>query len=144
MPGKKIGLDSELLIKATTPADTVVGGLLSLDGPNFSQAKVDVTEIKTGGTAQFNEYIGGYIDGGDVTVELAFYSTDDSGQELLKTGLAASTCYAFRLYRGSTVDDAYDFKAVITELGSAIPGKDEMLTRSVTLSLSGVPDSSIG
>ncbi len=137
MPGKKIGLGSQMLIGATTPSTVILGGLLSVDGPNFSREMADITEIRSSTVDPYIEETPGYISIDPVTVELAYYSTDDAGQTLLKAAFMATTGYAFKLFRGSTLDDAYNFKAHVTGIGTSVPGRSDMITRTITLNVQG-------
>jgi|GEM_PF-6198851 len=140
MPGKKIGLGSQIAVAATTAgAYDVIGGLLSWDGPNRTKPIIDMTCI-TDSTNDYVEKLGGYKDAGEVSLELLFYSTDDTGQTTLAAGYESSTAYAFEIYRGSTTDSKYHFKAIVQDYGEAMPGRDEAMTRSVTLALTGRPE----
>lgn len=139
MARKMIGLGATLSVKvstASTATYAAVGGLTSFSGPNGSGDDVDTTTMSTG-TDYFKTFQRGQVDGGELTLSLAYSSTDTSSKNLAaiyKTGAMQTWKVTFP----STAVTAESFSGFVQSMGRELT-KDSMITRSVTIKVSGSP-----
>ena len=105
----------------------------NIDGPNLARDTIDVTSLDS--TGGYREFIGGFRDGGEVTLEMNF---TESGWIDLKARFEEETnhAYSITLDEGGTNEFEFEFSAWITALGVAVP-LDDKITCSVTLKIDG-------
>lgn len=122
---------------ATPEVFTEIAEVTNISGPNWALDALDMTSHSSSGD---REFVGGLIDGGEITLELNFIPTD--GTQDMTTGvladLIARTQHNYQLQFSDSLLDptVYEFVAFPTafEPGSAVDGK---LSGSVTFKVTG-------
>lgn len=134
---KCIGLGTAVGVRASgsTAAFTTVAGLIGISGPNPSADSIDVSTIDN--ATNFKEEQGGQVDPGDVTMNLAYGSTNPS-QKILAGFLASRAAAEFQITFPTTTTAAETFTGYVNGMGREIQ-KDAMTTRSVTVGVTGDP-----
>lgn len=135
---KRIGLGMQLSISSSTGTPfanhTVIAGLLSADGPDGTADDVDTSTIDQ--ATNDKSFQRGQFDPGDLTMELAYGATDPSQSKL---GTARATGQIREFLVTDTVGGTTEsFSGYIKGMGRAIE-KDSMVTRSVTVKITGDP-----
>ncbi len=103
----------------------------SIAGPNKSRDVIDVTSLDS--TGGYREFIGGFRDGGTVTLPMNFTR---STYETMNTDFESDTLQNYEILLPDTEATSFEFTALVTELGLAIPA-DDKITADVTLKVSG-------
>ncbi len=103
----------------------------SISGPNITRGTIDVTSLDS--TGGYREFIGGFRDGGEVTLNMNF--TLDSYDDF-KVDIEASTLKTYSIELPDTNTTTFSFSALVTSLGMAVP-MDDKVTSDVTLKISG-------
>ncbi len=103
----------------------------SITGPDKSRATIDVTSLDS--TGGYREFIAGFRDGGEVTLQMNFTRNtyDDMNDDFESDSLVD-----YRLVMSDASKTTFDFKALVTAIGLAIP-LDDKITAPVTLKISG-------
>ncbi len=131
-----IGLGTELRIgdgAVGTEVFTLIGKVRNIDWTGRAVPAVRTTSMESGAET----FIGGILDGGEVSGELNYIPADVE-QEQLETDFEARTLRNFELEMADgTTTVTYTFAAIITELGTAVP-LDDVVTRSFSLKVSGL------
>jgi predicted secreted protein len=121
-----------------TESFTTVAQVSNISGPGLSMDALDVTHHSS--TAGWREFIGGLMDGGEVTVDI-FYDpvagTHDGSTGLIKD-MEDRTVRNFQLVFPDAGTTTWSFAALVTGFEPSAP-IDGSLTASVTLKLSGQP-----
>lgn len=112
-------------------AFTAIAEVNSISGPNLSRDTIDVTSLDS--TGGFREFIGGFRDGGEVTLEMNF--TLD-GYDTIKDDFDSDDLRDYQIVLPDTGATTFEFSALVTNLGLAIP-MDDKITCDVTLKVSG-------
>lgn len=119
---------------------TTVGGVYTqvaevpnIQGPNQTKNTYDVTDLDS--TGGYNEFIGGFKNGGEVTLDMFF--THD-GYAAMKTIFESASNYFWKIVLPNDEQSIFGFEAPCTALGTQIPA-DEKVTAPVTLKVSGAP-----
>ena len=80
---KMIGLGTHLYVKTSTASTTTytdIGGLISLPGPDGSGDDIDTSTIDN--SDNFKTFVRGQVDPGEMSLTLAYSSTDSSSKKL--------------------------------------------------------------
>jgi hypothetical protein len=130
----KIGLGTTVAYESATPGTyTPIGETFEFEPPTLSMDTIDSTDFSH--TDGYRRFIGGLIDGGEITFTLNF---DPAGtvygalETILETRAVKNWKFA---YAGSTVNTIVS--ALITSLGRVVPMDDKM-SMPVTLKVSGL------
>lgn len=116
---------------ASSPTFSDIAEVNSIDGPNMSRDTIDVTSLDS--TGGYREFIGGFRDGGEVTLEMNFTLT---GYAQMKADFESSSRVNYQIVLPDSGATTFDFSALVTSLGTAIP-MDDKVTSSVTIKISG-------
>ena len=103
----------------------------SITGPGKSRDTIDVTTLDS--TGGYREFIGGFRDGGTVTLPMNFTR---STYDLMNTDFESDDLQNYEIFLPDTEGTSFEFEALVTELGLAIPA-DDKITADVTLKVSG-------
>ena len=103
----------------------------SITGPNKSRDTIDVTSLDS--TGGYREFIGGFRDGGTVTLPMNFTRTT---YDLMNTDFESDTLQNYEIFLPDDEATSFEFAALVTELGLAVP-VDDKITADVTLKVSG-------
>ena len=116
---------------------TTVAEAQSIKGPNIKQATIDVTSHSSGG---WKEFIGGILEGGQVTFQLNFIPTDatQGNTSGLLRDLKNRTKRNFKLVLTDPGVTTWAFTALVTDFPIDAP-TDGKLSASVTLQITGIP-----
>lgn len=113
-----------------------IANVTSISGPNQTAGQIDTTALDTSGG--YRTFIGGFRDGGEMTLELNYDSSEDSHKEAA-TGLKRYFNEGENESWTLTLSDssAFTFDAAVTGIDGPNHGVDEVVTMSVTLKVSG-------
>lgn len=115
-------------------AGNVIAELTNITGPSKGADSIDVTNFSS--PDYYREFIRGFKDGGEVSVEGNFIAGDTLGQIALETDFEAGTVQAFIItFLNSTT---WTFSAVVTKYETTAPF-DGKVGLAVTLKVSGKP-----
>jgi predicted secreted protein len=103
----------------------------SITGPTKSRDTIDVTSLDS--TGGYREFIGGFRDGGTVTLPMNFTR---STYEIMNTDFESNVLQNYEILLPDTEATSFEFTALVTELGLGIPA-DDKITADVTLKVSG-------
>ena len=103
----------------------------SITGPNKSRDTIDVTSLDS--TGGYREFIGGFRDGGSVTLPMNF--TRDT-YDMMNTDFEDDDLQNYEIFLPDDDGTSFEFEALVTELGLGIPA-DDKVTADVTLKVSG-------
>ncbi len=103
----------------------------SIDGPTKSRDTIEVTSLDS--TGGYREFIGGFRDGGTVTLPMNF--TRDS-YDLMNDDFESDVLQNYEILLPDVEVTSLEFEALVTELGLAVP-MDDKITANVTLKVSG-------
>lgn len=110
---------------------TAIAEVNSISGPNMSRSTIDVTSLDS--TGGYREFIAGFRDGGEVTLEMNFsLSTYDQ----MKDDFENENTHNYQIVLPDTGATTFQFAALVTALGMGVP-MDDKVTSSVTLKISG-------
>lgn len=101
----------------------------SIDGPTKSRDTIDVTSLDS--TGGYREFIGGFRDGGTVSLPMNFTHTS---YDTMNNDFESDVLQNYEIYLPD--GSSFEFEAFVTELGLAIP-VDDKVTANVTLKVSG-------
>lgn len=110
----------------------------NIGGPSLSMDTIEVTHH--GSTGGWREFVGGLLDGGDVTFEINYDpadSTHDASTGLIND-MENRTVRNFQLVFPDTGVTTWSFAALVTGFEPSEP-IDDKLAASVTLKISGQP-----
>lgn len=117
---------------------TTIAEVTEIGGPSLAQDPLDVTSHTSPGA--FREFVGGLLDGGEVTFTINYVPTD--GTQDASTGLLADMIARivrnFQLIFPDVGTTTWSFAALITAFEAAEP-VDDRLSAEVTLKLTGQP-----
>lgn len=123
---------------ATPEVFTTIAEVTSIGGPKLAQDTIDVTSHSS--TSGWREFIGGLLDGGEVTLTVNFVVTGatHSYTSGLIHDMVNRTKRNFQLVFPDTGSTTWTFAALVATFEPTEP-IDGALTASVTLRVSGVP-----
>jgi len=117
---------------------TTIAEVSSISGPSLSLDAVEITHHSS--TDGWREFVGGLLDGGEVSFDINFLPTDATHNA--STGLLADmmnrTRRNFKLVFPDSGSTTWSFTALVTAFEPAEP-TDDKLAASVTLKLTGKP-----
>lgn len=116
---------------SSSPTFTAVAEVNSISGPNLTRDTIDVTSLDS--TGGYREFIGGFRDGGEVTLEMNF--TLD-GYDDLKADFDNDTMWTYQIVLPDSGNTTFEFDGLVTSLGLGIP-MDDKITADVTIKVSG-------
>lgn len=103
----------------------------SIDGPKKSRDTIEVTSLDS--IDGYREFIGGFRDGGSVTLPMNFWRTT---YELMNEDFESEELQNYEILLPDAEATSFEFTALVTELGLGIPA-DDKVTADVTLKVSG-------
>jgi len=106
----------------------------SITGPGMTRDFIDVTSLDSVGG--YREYIGGFRDGGEVTLEMNFTS---AGYAAMLTDFESADSRNYQIVISDPLDTTLTFAAFVTDLPLTIV-PDDKITLSVTLKITGAVD----
>jgi predicted secreted protein len=110
---------------------TAIAEVNGIGGPNKTRDTIDVTSLDS--TGGYREFIPGFRDGGEVTLEMNF--TLDT-YNLLNDDFEDENSHNYQIVFNDTGQTTFDFTGYVTALGSSVP-LDDKVTASVTIKISG-------
>jgi predicted secreted protein len=115
----------------TNPNWVDIAEINSIAGPNKSRDVIDTTSLDS--TAGYRDFIGGFRDGGTVTLPMNF--TRDT-YETMNDDFESDDLQNYEILLPDDELTSFEFTALVTELGLAIPA-DDKVTADVSLKVSG-------
>jgi len=108
-----------------------IAEITSIDGPTKSRDTIEVTNLDS--TGGYREFIGGFRDGGTVTLPMNF--TRET-YEIMNDDFEDDDLQNYEILLPDTEATSFEFTALVTELGLAVPA-DDKISADVTLKVSG-------
>ena len=127
-------LGTKLQIGDTTPV--TVGGLTSIGGLELSADTTDVTTLDSVGG--YREFIAGFKDAGEVSIEGYFDSTTGKGQKELYNLFESGATETFTILFPSETKTSCEFEGVVTGFSTSA-GLEDPISFSATIKVSGAP-----
>ena len=121
---------------------TTIAEINSIDGPNLARETQEVTHMES--PDQYREYIGGLLDGGEVSFEGNYVPRHATHGATAGTGLFSKFAdgsvgtHNFKIALPGTPTAAWAFKGILTSLEPKHPHDDKMEI-SGTIKVSGKP-----
>lgn len=131
-------LGTKLLIGETTPVE--VAGLTSIGGLELSADTIDVTTLDSDGA--YREFIGGFKDGGEVSLEGYFEPEEGKGQKELYDLFESGETTKFKIQFPNNIA-SWEFDGVVTGFSTGADLEDP-LAFSCTIKVSGKPTLTVG
>ena len=116
---------------ASTEEFTPISEVNSITGPGMTRETIDVTSLDS--TGGYREFIGGFRDGGQVTLNMNF--TFDNYVTLL-TDFEDDDSHNYQIVLPDTNNTTLDFAAVVMDMPLSIP-TDDKVTIDVTFKITG-------
>jgi predicted secreted protein len=135
MPNGKWAKGTTLAISGNAIAE-----LQNISGPNRSRDTIDVSSHDS--ADGFREFVGGFADGGEVSIDGNFYPADTDGQYALNTAYEAGTASTFTMTFPASTGSTFSFSAIVTAFNTTSP-HDGKLGFTATLKISGKPTFSV-
>lgn len=120
---------------------TTVAGLTSINGLELSADTIDVTSLDSVGG--YREFLGGFKDGGEVTLEGYFDPTTGKGQKELYDLFESGEVEAFVITFPAKLGASWEFDGIVTAFGTGADLEDP-LSLSCTIKVSGRPQLTVG
>jgi hypothetical protein len=114
-----------------------IAELTSIGAPKLSLDTQEVTSHQSSNS--YREYIGTLLDGGEVSIEGNFISSDTNGQIGLITDMEAKTLQSFVITFPTSIVATWTFSALVTAFEIGDMAVDGTLTFSATLKISDKP-----
>lgn len=112
--------------------EKAVGGLSSIGGVEVSSETTDVTALDN--TTGYKEYLGGFKDGGEVSLE-GFMDGEDQGQDAMYAALEDQEVHDFTVVFPAAIGKTWSFKGIVTKFAtSAAVGDAVKFSASVKVS----------
>lgn len=138
MPGVEFkatrALGTTLGIGKTTPI--IVGGLTSIGGLELSADTIDVTALNSSGG--YREFIGGFKDAGELSLEGFFDATAGVGQKELYDRFESGVTDDYTITFPLAMKAKWEFKGVVTGFSTSADLEDAV-PFSATIKVSGKP-----
>jgi predicted secreted protein len=103
----------------------------SIAGPNKTRDTIDVTSLDS--TGGYREFIGGFRDGGTVTLPMNFTR---STYDTMNNDYESDLHQHYEIMLPDVELTSFEFVGLVTELGLAVP-VDDKITADVTIKVSG-------
>lgn len=129
------GLGTVLKMGKDVSAKTVAG-LTEIGGLELSADTIDVTTLDSDGG--YREFIGGFKDGGEVSVSGFFDPTTGKGQKELYDAYESGEVQDFIIEFPTSLKAKWEFKGVVTGFGTSV-GLEDPVSFSGTIKVSGKP-----
>lgn len=115
---------------------TAVGGLTEIGGLSLSADTLDVTTLDS--ADGYREFVGGFKDGGEVSVSGYFDNTTGKGQAELYAAFESGDIEEFAIEFPTDLDAKWTFDGVVTgiETGASL---EDLVSFSATIKVSGKP-----
>lgn len=128
---KSIGLTT-IIASSTSGTIAQVRGI---SGPSASGDSVDTTTLDVSG--RYRTFIGGLVDGGEVTLDLV-YDVDNAGHKFLAQRLTDQVTKVYTITYPTTFTATQSFSAFVSGLSAETP-LDDLITAQATLKITGTP-----
>lgn len=116
--------------------DKVVGGLTSIGGVEISAETSDVTTLDN--TTGYKEYVGGFKDGGEVSLE-GFLDGADAGQDAMYKAIDDQVAHKFSLVFPEAIGKTWSFNGLVTKFATSVALNDG-IKFSASVKVSGKPE----
>jgi len=103
----------------------------SISGPGMTRETIDVTTLDS--TGGYREFIGGFRDGGTITVNANFRRDT---YDTMKTDFESDDLQNYEIVLPDAENTSLEFEALVTECPLDIP-PDDKITTSIVLKISG-------
>ena len=109
----------------------------SISGPTMTRDFIDVTSLDS--TGGYREFIAGFRDGGNVTLNMNFVRTS---YDLMKADFEDDVAKFYEIVlqdkdaNGNLINSSFEFEGLVTELPLEIP-TDDKVTANVTIKVNG-------
>ena len=113
-----------------------IGGLTSIGGLELSSDTIDVTTLDSSGG--YREFINGFKDAGEITVEGFFLGAKDAGQQALYTLFESGASEEFEIVFPAEAGASWEFTGIVTGYSTSADLEDP-LAFSSTVKVSGAP-----
>lgn len=110
---------------------TAIAEVNSITGPSMTREFIDVTSLDS--TGGYREFIGGFRDGGEVTLTMNFTR---NGYEEMRLDFVSDDSVNYQIVLPDTGATTLDFAAFVTDLPLTIT-PDDKVTAEVTLKITG-------
>jgi len=130
--GVTLGYSSNL----TTPSYTVLGAVLSVDGPDAETTEVETSLL----SAKYNTYSGAAIDPGSYKIVIAYDPADTVTNTVLGGLLTSSAMGAWQISYpiiGAESQQTDVFQGFVKGFKRSTLGRKDMITAEVTIRVSG-------
>ena len=135
----KRSLGTKLTKGKLTPI--TVAGLTSIGGLEQSADTIDVTTLDSAGGRR--EFIAGFKDSGEVSIEGYFIPGTGKGQTELYTAFESGDVDDYAIEFPADLGAKWEFKAIVTGFSTSVSLEDP-LAFSATLKVTGVPALTLG
>lgn len=134
MPDAVRALGTVLKIGATSAIS--VAGLTEISGLSLSADTIDATTLNSDGG--YRQFVGGFKDGGEVSLSGYFNSTTGKGQAELYAAFESGAEEDFSIEFPADLNAKWTFKGVVTgiETGASL---EDLVSFSATIKVSGKP-----
>lgn len=102
-----------------------------IGGPDISRDTIDVTSLDS--TGGYREFIGGFRDGGEVTMGMNF---TNANMDKLKSDIEAAAVRNYKIVLPDDDESIFSFSGLVTGIGVSVP-MDDKVTADVTIKVSG-------
>lgn len=133
MPSEAIAGVGTSLYRGTVTALNKIAEVNSISGPNSSRSQIDVTSLDS--TGGYREFIGGFRDGGEVTLNMNF---TPATYGLMQNDFESDVNQTYIIVMPNAAATQISFSAFVQSVGFAVSA-DDKITSDVTLKVSGVP-----
>ena len=113
-----------------------VGGLTSIGGLELSSDTIDVTTLDSDGG--YREFINGFKDAGEVSVEGFFFAGKDAGQKSMYDLFESGASEEFTITCPIETGASWTFNGLVTGFATSVDLEDP-LSFSATIKVSGKP-----
>lgn len=113
-----------------------VADLTEIGGLELSADTIDTTTLDSSGG--YRTFIGGFKDGGEVSIS-GFFTPGDPGQAALYTDFQAGSTNAYSIEFPAELNAAWEFNAVVTGFTTSVAVEDA-INFEATLKVSGNPN----
>ena len=113
-----------------------IGGLTSIGGLELSSDTIDVTTLDSSGG--YREFINGFKDAGEITVEGFFLGAKDAGQQALYTLFESGASEEFEIVFPAEAGASWELTGIVTGYSTSADLEDP-LAFSGTIKVSGKP-----
>lgn len=110
---------------------TTISQINQISGPDLSRDVIDVTNLDS--TGGYREFIAGFRDGGEVTLNMNFTKTTF---DLMKEDFDSDVLNDYRIVLPDVGNTTFSFSGLVTGIGMAIPMADK-ITADTKIKISG-------